>query len=477
MSIKRTTVVQIGLAVLLACCVAEIVIRLIQAGEDSLGFVVTAVSLVPALLAPQSKAFEESLPKLFANPLAVILVQALLLFVLILGRQVIFQSIAMQRLAEARTITDPVTAQTSLLQAMVLGSDVPAWLANEVREDLQSPLGNEKALPAALLYVGFKETNSEVDLRLRRAVLEDTCDGLAQQHSDSSERNVSILTVVDKDVALRLMITLDNMAAMIVNKLLNNDIQLDPIDVAFSSICPGYSLQHPITMQTAAIYLETLRIVDQAFPSARSRSEQSVSLSNLGVALEQFSEQPDYLDKSAAAYREAITLDPTNFIARHSLSSLLLVTIDVLPEKEQALYTAISVAFTGWQMLWDDPSAPCMSTTPNAYPRSRYCFQLLTDDAGARLERMTRGITSTSDSKSYINLLLRRAITIAEQNNQFSAYHIYSAEPYYYFALLDETNQTPNILCTIIDHTDQLNPRHRKWADFASARLGDKSCP
>lgn len=321
-------------------------------------------------------------------------------------------------------------AKAALDGAALLGKDVDRTLRQEILAALEKP-DETRAVRLANLYADRLSDDPGLSDELQRRARETASAGQAK----TTQHYVRVLIVIDP-----------NGAAALAGEF--NDAGVNAL------------LQRPPQESIAQVYLDAVRLIDETLGIERSQEAQSVSLYNQALLLEA-------ADPAAAAsvYREAIRLNSNNLEAYYALSSLLLVEFAADPA---ALDEAVEVARAGYTHIEEQF---CRGTQAQADQgavlQSWLCFLLMTTEAGARLER--------GDDPALIMPLVERAIRLAEANEQFGPDR-YTAEVYYYLALLTEPDAETTVLCDLIKNHNRDLERHRAWAVYANTQLGDRQC-
>ncbi len=225
-----------------------------------------------------------------------------------------------------------------------------------------------------------------------------------------------------------------------------------------------------MTLALAKVYFEVIRELDAIFPEVRTPAAQSITLYNLGMTYERNVTTPDYLEQAITAYMDAIEVNPANIQARYALSSLLLIRY---PDDPDRLSTAIEIAQTGYEDYISPAYCSGMHdlTTEAIFQPTWHCFALMVTEIGALVQQ--------NAPKQQVEPLLERAVAIAVANDQFRSCPqcnrerrlYFTAEAYYYLALVTEPETDEDVLCQIIRNVNLTKSRHEDWYAYANGEM------
>ncbi|MBN1966458.1 MAG: protein kinase [Anaerolineae bacterium] len=343
---------------------------------------------------------------------------------------VVRTAIATQQLSAALHAENEEAAEAALSTAAMLGADVTTALRDELVQALDRA-DTDYALRIARLCASHGAVDPALIADIEAQVYAAASDGL----QPLALRLVGVLVVLSPAQASSLAGDLNDAAV-----------------AALATIPPQDS--------AARVYLEAVRYLDEALDTGRSGAQRSTSLYNLAQLQEQ-----DAPDAAVEAYRAAIQLNSANVEAYYGLSSLLLTEF---ASDQTRLNETVSTAQAGREHVEPEYCEAFNHLADEAaFVQSWLCFLLLTTEGGARIER--------GDSAAVVRPLLDQAAALAAANEQFG-YGYFTAEVYYYLAILSEPDAPQEILCQIIQNHNRDLERHRAWAIYANEQLGDRHC-
>lgn len=428
---------------------------LLRAGQYSVSFLALILGILPIVLAPlanYSKAMQLSRlhrpgTKRFRSWHIVLPVQVFLLIGLVLLKTVIFVSLADDLINQALAAENLSHARSLLDSAEILGGEVAPKLEEALSAALTAP--NPSTTDDHVLQLAYlcQERFSAVRLQVQAAEIQKAALFAAETGTSSeAKRLVQVLAVLAPVQATSLARNFYNQALT-------------------------YYTMRPPQTKLALTYIETFIAISDLPQTGLSQVELSFAYYLKGLVLE-LNSQPTAATDS---YRQALQANDANIEARYALASILLVQVERGSEP-LLLNEAIEVAKTGRQEYI--PPEFCQDSheldDPSTFQNTWSCFVLMTTEAGARLLR-----PEDEDETTVIYGLLKRAINLAESNEQFGEEY-FTAEAYYWFAQLTApdpaTAEGRAVYCQIIAQHDYTKPRHRQWVEFANEQLDGHMC-
>lgn len=441
---------RLTLSIVTILIIGNFLLTVLEAGNETvtifsglLGVILTILPLLSSYLG----AFEP-LEALSNNRLfqwSIIGAQAIALVIVILGSQSLLDTLADNQLDEAFSAGSVAEAINALDSAEVLGAEVETAVRENLYEFVNAPsITSEQegiVLRNAELYARYASNAEQQEVAtdlLNRALA-----AAATDEFDRATVLTSVIVIIDPDTA-----------GILIGQF--NDIATA---AAFEVMPPD--------LTAARKYFELVRQIDQSVDTARTPEQQSISRYNLAVVAEQQSAgDQSQLNEVIRFYDEAIELNDRNIEARYALSSLLLIEFNQNPAQ---LERTVELAGQGHER-YVDPQY-CSGThdlqNEDVFLNAWYCFLLRTTEAGA--------LIALDRNTNEANSLVERAIRLAEANEQFGVGN-YTAEAYYYKALLDGPDVSCETLFQIITNRDTGNPRHTEWAIYANEQIDASGC-
>jgi hypothetical protein len=455
-------IIALILTVVVAWYFLDLVLRLLRADEDQIGFALalaggayTVLSGIFELTNVDQKKDDLAPTPFWLRPLILIMLQIGILVLLSQSGPVLFSSLAEQRYIEGIIHDEEDAALRSLITAQRLddSQNVADRLAAVIQTGLsQSEISDPNPDRWSRYFVQLADAN-QTDA-LANAVLSIACTQ-AQTGDIRAQRSAAILARLDHDQASALAVALNNAA---LQQIYNQPRTEEPIcEPPLRSEADAFSLQ----------FLEIVRQMDEILPAARPPEEKSVTYTNQGWLTQTLDPSADAIQHAAALYEEALHLDLTNTNAAVYLSVLLSEFPHHFPNTHIALDQAIRVARNAQESVCQPPD-----TADAASDKS--CYLLMIAEATARLSLDQWLERTGADADAYVEQLAERAITIAERRNHFPQ-EIATGEAYYLLAL-SQIQQggtpSPETIDSIYSHSSPNNPRHVRWRHFADAWKG-----
>lgn len=467
------------------------VVQLVQAGEDALGLAVTLTGGFVALLGASANSVRKSAASFATTTLpaawvaaAVVVLQCLVLFGLWYGRPLLFEALAEPKIEKALIETDFVVAQQALTDAQKLDQTVVLLLSPEIERALAEVSitgSSERAvhLTKLLQYFGSQQDT----IRLGDKLLASACTEAAAG-GDALDAYATVLArLVYMDAAFATPTAgFGERVSDFVDDLNNGALALfdgaaGAAAAPATAPCPAVYVGGPIDQPLRL--LNAVRTFDRALPARagnrRDPARQSAARTNLALYVERTGESADSLQRAADLYREALALDPANDDARLGLGLLWLRQAGHFDDPAAALDSAVDTLHVGWA----NPGAvPCIDQQENA-AGALACFQLLTVEAGARLERV-RGASPAADDDAALDSLFSYLDELAATHAYFdglpAAYYFVSEAYYYKVQWQEHKGETPALedLCridrTAEDAADFAQISRNQYADAGRAR-------